>query len=88
MRLVDISIKHFTIVTILEEISLGNSFIFANVYGPNQDDTRGQFLEEITSSRGLLNLPWRVGGDFNVVRRLSERKDCSRISSPMQQFSN
>lgn len=72
----------------LEEISTGKSLLFTNVYGPNHDEDRGSFLDEIASGHGLFNLPWCVGGDFNVVRRMSERNNCSCILASMQRFSS
>lgn len=62
--------------------------MLTNVYGLTNDASRSQFLEEVVLGRGNSILPWCVGGDFNIVRRMSERKGCSRVSSQMQQFSN
>lgn len=77
-----------SITMVLEEISAGREFLFTNVYGPNIDSDRLEFWDELSTSRGYSSSPWCMGGDFNVVHRMSKRKGCRRISGPMQRFSD
>ena len=42
---------------------------------------------ELEDIRGLWSDPWCVGGDFNVVRLPSERRNCLNFSSAMRRFS-
>lgn len=88
LKMIYVQISAFCITIVLEEIFAGRSFTFTNVYGPNDDARRGPFLEEVVSDRGNSTLPWCVGGDFNVDRRMSERKGSRRISSQMHRFSS
>lgn len=88
LRLVAVDIKQYSILTVSEEISTRKSLLFTSVYGPNQEEERGSFLDEIASGRSLFNLPRCVGGNFNVLQRMSERNNCSRILASMQRFSS
>lgn len=49
-----------------------------NVYGPVQDDKKMDFLEEINSKIQSSQKPLLVGGDFNLVRKISE-KSCGLV---------
>ena len=46
---------------------------FTGVYGPNSDRDRSFFWEELSSLCSWWDVPWCVGGDFNVVWFPSER---------------
>ena len=61
--------------------------MFTGVYGPVVDSSRESFWEELGSVRGLWNIPWCVGGDFNVIRFPCERRKGGRMSSFMRRFS-
>ena len=41
---------------------------FTGVYGPNSDRDRSFLWEELAGLRSWWDVPWCVGGDFNVVR--------------------
>ena len=57
------------------------------VYGPNDDNLRSAFFKELPTFMSVWNIPWYVGGDFNVVRFPSERSTGSRLASVMTDFS-
>jgi exonuclease III len=52
---------------------LRKNFRLVTVYGPAQEETREQFLRELSSICAKTNLPLIVGGDFNILRFSSEK---------------
>ena len=54
------------------------------VYGPNNPLTRKDFWVELSDLFSLTSLSWCVGGDFNVIRRSSEKLGGSRFTSSMR----
>ena len=61
----------------------GFHWMFTRVYGLVVDSSREFFWEELGYVRGLRNIPWCVGGDFNVVRFPCECRKGGRTSSSM-----
>jgi exonuclease III len=60
---------------------------FGGVYGPNDDVERRILWEELAGLRTVWEVPWCIGGDFNIVRFPSERSSESNISTGMMDFS-
>ncbi|XP_070007559.1 uncharacterized protein [Nicotiana sylvestris] len=58
------------------------------VYAPNCRIERKKVWSEIGAVRGLMEGPWAVCGDFNVTRYPSEKRECSRRSRAMVEFSD
>ena len=56
------------------------------VYGPNSPSLRKDFGVELYDIYGLTFPLWCVGGDFNVIRRSSEKLGGSRLTSSMRDF--
>ncbi|RVW21770.1 LINE-1 retrotransposable element ORF2 protein [Vitis vinifera] len=56
------------------------------VYGPNSPSLRKDFWVELYDICGLTFPLWCVGGDFNVIRRSSEKLGGSRLTSSMRDF--
>ena len=61
---------------------------FIGVYGPNFDRDRRLFWEELVEIHSWWNVPWCIGGGFNVVRFPSERLGADFFSSAMLDFSD
>ena len=61
---------------------------FTGVYGPNSLRDRQFLWEELFGLYSWLNVPWCVGGDFNVVRFPFERYGSTSFIAAMQKFSN
>ena len=68
---------------------LGDGFIWAcsGVYGPNDNNLRGQMLDELIGIQQLWEVPWCYIGDFNIVRFPSERLGGLRLTPTMENFS-
>lgn len=58
------------------------------VYAPNDRRKREEVWWELAGARGLFYGPWVVCGDFNTVRYPSEKKNCSRVTRAMMEFSS
>ncbi|KAJ9680326.1 hypothetical protein PVL29_019595 [Vitis rotundifolia] len=56
------------------------------VYGPNSPSLRKDFWVELVDLFGLSFPLWCVGGDFNVIRRSSEKLGGSSLTSSMKDF--
>lgn len=61
------------VTVVLRQISTGNMLTMTSVYGPSQDNQQIQFIEELRGLVELIQTPWALVGDFNVVRFLNER---------------
>jgi hypothetical protein len=48
-------------------------WVFSGVYGPQIDRERSLMWDELASLASWWGIPWCVGGDFNVIRFLTER---------------
>lgn len=53
----------------------GDDWWIPVVYGPQGDDLKTQFLEELTVRRMACPGPWMVLGDFNMILRASEKNN-------------
>ena len=56
------------------------------IYGPNNLALRKDFWMELSDIFGLSSPRWCVGGDFNVIRRSSEKLGGSRLTPNMKDF--
>jgi exonuclease III len=63
-------------------------WVFGGVYGPNGDVERRVLWEELAGLMSVWEVPWCIGGDFNIVRFPSERSNDSNYSTAMMEFSD
>ena len=61
---------------------------FTGIYGPNLNRKRQFMWEELASFNSWSNLPWCLGGDFNVIHFPSERLGVGRFTRGMYDFSD
>lgn len=54
------------------------SFWLTSVYGPKNSNLRKDLWVELQELFGLTYPKWCVGGDFDVIRRISEKMGGSR----------
>ena len=59
---------------------------FTKVYGPNSVRERRLLWKELFGLSSWWNVPWCVGGDFNVVRFPSERAGSTVYTAVMHEF--
>ncbi|KAF5188929.1 Atp-dependent dna helicase, partial [Thalictrum thalictroides] len=67
-------------------ISTGFEWMHTVVYGPSRRAEKDAFIEELDNIRMWSSLPWCLGGDFNLVRFLHERKGGGRLNRYMVAF--
>ena len=63
-------------------------WMFTGVYGPNDDRDRRLMWDELAGMQSWWEVPWVLGGDFNVVRFPSERVGSDSFSPAMHEFSD
>ena len=68
---------------------LGDGFIWAcfRIYGPNDNNLRGQIWDELMGIQQFWEVPWCYIKDFNIVRFLNEWLGGSRLTLAMENFS-
>lgn len=54
--------------------------MFTGVYGPASTTNREEFWVELKGLKDKWSGPWVVGGDFNVIRFISEKRPRGRIT--------
>ena len=57
---------------------------FVGVYGPNGNFDRRRLWDELVGLKSWWDLPWYIGGDFNIIRFPSERFGGRHISAAMR----
>lgn len=59
---------------VLKQESSGTLMIVTSVYEPSDDDElKKAFMQELSKLSALITYPWILLGDFNLVRRLTDR---------------
>ena len=87
LELVGMEVGLFSISCRFKNCEDGFRWTFSGVYGPIMRSYREFFWEELGAIRRLWNDPWCIGGDFNMIRFLNERRRRGRVSSSMRRFS-
>ena len=59
-----------------------------NVYGPVQDNRKAEFLNELAEMISTCQLPFIMGGDFNLVRRVEDKTSGNVDVGWMQAFND
>lgn len=68
--------------------NIDNSFgwAFPGVYDPNDDNDKRVLWNELAGLMSQWNLPWCIGGDFNITRYPCERSSDTRSSPACRSF--
>jgi hypothetical protein len=70
---IDCCLGSFVVACHFRNVEDGLVWAFAGVYGPNRDNLRRRLWEELAGVMSLWDVPWCIGGDFNVTLFLDER---------------
>lgn len=58
---------------------MGERILISGVYGPHIHRERKEFLKHIQTMRRIAREPlWIIGGDFNMIRELGEKRGGTR----------
>uniref|UniRef100_A0A2N9GB44 Integrase catalytic domain-containing protein n=1 Tax=Fagus sylvatica TaxID=28930 RepID=A0A2N9GB44_FAGSY len=85
---VDVAIGNFSVSCRFREVATGFEWAFSGVYGPNRAVERSLMWEELAGIASWWEVPWCVGGDFNIVRYPSERVGATDFSPSMREFTD
>ena len=64
----------------------GRNWWFSGVYGPQGDDEKVLFLQELRNIRALCNGPWLVAGDFNLIYQVANKNNANLDRAMMGRF--
>ncbi|KAL7172705.1 hypothetical protein ACSBR2_032225 [Camellia fascicularis] len=57
-----------------------------SIYAPNDVGSRGKLWNCLLKLKEEFPNPWCLGGDFNEIRQIGERRGCSRRDKGMKEF--
>lgn len=63
---------------LLNHVKSGNKMVVTAVYGPSVDSEKEDFIKELYHMASLIEFPWIMAGDFNLVRWLIDRSGSLR----------
>jgi hypothetical protein len=59
-------------------------WVFICVYGPTYEDLKDHFLAELSISCNSVDVPYIVGGDFNILRHVIEKINLLCFLTPLR----
>ena len=62
------------------------SFCIVNFYGSNHVVERRDMWLVISKLKSSFPHPWCMGGDFNEIRKIGDRQECTRSGTGMRYF--
>ncbi|KAF5461862.1 hypothetical protein F2P56_017925 [Juglans regia] len=80
-------IRRYMVACSFRSVADGFLWAFAGVYGPNLDVDRRLLWDELAGVHCWWELPWCIGGDFNVARFQSESFGNRRLRPANLEFS-
>jgi hypothetical protein len=85
---IDMFVGEFDLACSFRSVVDDFSWAFAGVYNPNIDALRSSLWDELVGLSSWWELPWCIGGDFNVTRFPAERSRDVRLNAAMMEFSD
>ncbi len=64
----------------------GTAWWLTGVYGPQSDDLKIQFLQELHTVRAACDGPWMIGGDFNLIYQAEDKNNDNLNRAMMGRF--
>lgn len=58
---------------LIKQDSTSAILLITNVYGPSSEALKDGFINQLQGIAALVNTPWIMGGDFNLVRWMVDR---------------
>jgi hypothetical protein len=82
---VEVYVGEFVVACSFKNVVDAFSWAFAGVYGPHNISSRRLLWEELAGLLSWWDLPWCIGGDFNVTRFPNERSGEARFCPAMME---
>ena len=79
---------HFSVSCKFKNVADQFVWAFTGVYGPNLNKKRRLMWEELIGLITWWDVPWCLGGDFNIIRFPSERMGAASFTRAMNSFSD
>jgi hypothetical protein len=79
-------VGEYVVACSLKNVVDGFSWAFAGVYGPHIISSRRLLWDELAGLMSWWDMPWCIGGDFNVTRYPDERSGEARFCPAMLEF--
>ena len=75
----DVEASRNYLSVVIQSIGISEIFMVTNVYGPQRIEEKIKLLEALSDLRNRhVGIPWIMGGDFNMIKSLSQRKGGTR----------
>lgn len=68
-------VRDFPLTAHVSLLEGGEAWWLTNVYGPQDDVGRVQFLDELRSLRSSCSGPWMICGDCNIIYRARDKNN-------------
>jgi exonuclease III len=88
LEVVNWTVRKFSISVTIKNKKDAFSWNLVTVYGSAYDENKQAFLDELESVCANNNLPILIGGDFNLVRELSEKSNQNIKQTWADKFNN
>jgi hypothetical protein len=85
---IEVYVGEYVVACSFRNIADDFTWAFAGFYGPNIDSCRRSLWEELAGLLSWWDLPWCIGGDFNVFRFPCERSGEACFRPAMTEFSD
>jgi hypothetical protein len=83
---IDVCLGSFVAACSFRNVVDGMVWAFAGVYGPTRNNFRRLLWEELARVMSLWDMPWCIGGDFNVTLFHSERSGGAGMRRAVKEF--
>ena len=85
---IDVCLGSYVAACCFRNVEDGLVWAFAGVYGPNRDNLRRRLWGELVGILSLWDMPWCIGGDFDVTLYHSERSGGARRRRAVATFAD
>lgn len=86
LEIVSWSVGNFSIQATIFDVKIKKVWALVVVYGAAHDDKKNDFLEELVSVCSHIQVPYVVGGDFNILREIEEKNKNMHKSPYVDKF--
>lgn len=85
-KLNDVQLGTYTLSATITENEDGSSWSITSVYGPQLDNEKREFLEELKQIKQEMRSNWIILGDFNLIVQDADKNNANLSRGLMQSF--